>query len=53
MRDYTGDMSYFENQLKDAGISEEEFDIGNYVGCTFNELQALVNWQIAKKRGSK
>lgn len=43
MRDYDGPMEFFENQLTAAGVTKDEFDINNWVGCTKDELQALVN----------
>ena len=50
MRDYTGDMDYFQNQLTRAGISRKEFDMGDYVGLTARELQSIVNAVIANKK---
>lgn len=50
MRDYEGPMSYFEEQLFAEGITREDFDIRNWVGCTKRELQGLVDMQIQKKR---
>lgn len=46
-RDFTGDMEIFKRQLREAGVTEEEFDITNWVGCTRTELQALTNQAIA------
>lgn len=43
MRDYDGPMEFFENQLTRAGVTKDEFDISNWVGCTKVELQALVD----------
>lgn len=46
-RDYDGDMDFFKRQLREAGVTEEEFDITNWVGCTKRELQALTDQAIA------
>lgn len=43
MRDYTGDMDYFQDQLAAKGISKEMLDISNYIGLTFRELQGIVD----------
>lgn len=43
MYDYTGDMEYFQKQLLKKGITKEMFDITNYAGLTFAQLQDLVN----------
>ena len=49
MKDYQGDMEYFQRQLTRAGISKEMFDMDNYVGCTARELQGVVDSVIAQK----
>lgn len=45
-RDYEGDMDFFVNQLEKAGVTKEEFDVTNWVGCTKTELQALTDRAI-------
>lgn len=48
--DYDGDMKYFQDQLLKKGITKEMFDITNYAGLTYRELQNLVNSiQLVKK----
>lgn len=42
MRDYQGDFKVFEDMLKEAGVSEEEFNVYNLVGATYNEIYATV-----------
>lgn len=46
MRDYEGDMDYFVKQLEEAGVYPDEFDIRDWVGCTFRELQNMVDRAI-------
>lgn len=48
MRDYDGPMEYFIEQLHNAGVYEDEFDIRDWVGCTKDELQGLVDLHIRK-----
>lgn len=48
MRDYSGSMEVFEKPLREAGVTKDEFDIENYVGCTFAELLELTKMAIAK-----
>lgn len=50
MYDYSGDMSYFQNQLTAKGITKEMFDMDNYAGLTFKELQGIVDSLQSKKR---
>lgn len=47
--DYTGDMSYYQNQLLKKGITKSMFNMDNYAGLTAHELQALVNSIELKK----
>lgn len=50
MRDYEGDMSYFQDQLAKKGITKEMLDMDNYAGLTERELQSIVdNVRIKKK----
>lgn len=53
MRDYEGDMDYFQKQLTRAGISRDEFDMDNYCGLTFRELQSIVDAVIRNKKMRK
>lgn len=43
MRDYTGDMDYFQNQLLDKGITKEMLNMDNFAGLTARELQSIVD----------
>lgn len=47
MRDYTGSFKPFEESLRKAGVTKEEFDITEYAGCTYNELLGLTKQAIA------
>lgn len=49
MYDYQGSMSYYQDQLTRAGITQEELNMYNYVGLTARELQSIVNNAIANK----
>ena len=49
-RDYDGDFSEFERELEKAGITKEEFDITNYAGATYRQLQSIVKSAIANKQ---
>ena len=39
MYDYSGDMSYFQNQLLDVGITKDVLDMDEFAGSTQEELQ--------------
>lgn len=41
--DFDGDMSYFQEQLERAGITKEQFNMDDYAGLTFYELQGIVD----------
>lgn len=43
MRDYDGNMKYYQDQLAKKGITKEMIDMDNYVGLTARELQAIVD----------
>ena len=43
MKDYEGDLSKFQQLLSDKGISKNQLDITNYVGCTELELNYIVD----------
>lgn len=49
MRDYTGDMEYYQNQLAKKGITKEMLDMDNYAGLTARELQSIVDSVRLKK----
>ena len=34
MYDYSGDMSYFQNQLLDVGITKDVLDMDEFAGST-------------------
>lgn len=51
MEDYSGDMSFYQNQLAKKGISKEQFDMDNFVGLTSEELQNLVDHVNLKSKG--
>lgn len=42
-----------QDRLEAAGITEDEFDITNYVGCTYRELKGLVNFVIEGHNSQK
>lgn len=41
--DYTGDMSYFQQQLTAKGISRQQLDMNDFIGLTRDELQSIVD----------
>lgn len=43
MRDYTGDMKFYQDQLAEKGITKDMIDMEDYVGLTANELQSIVD----------
>lgn len=43
MRDYSGSMDYFQNQLKAKGIDKSRLDMSDYAGLTKAELQWIVD----------
>lgn len=43
----------FQRQLADAGITREQFDLGNYAGLTYRQLRGVVNDVIKKARESR
>lgn len=46
MYDYSGDMSYFQDQLSQSGISKEMLDLDEFAGLTRSELQSIVDYAI-------
>ncbi len=53
MRDYTGDMEYYQNQLTKKGITKEMLDMDNYAGLTARELQSIVDSVRLKNKEPK
>ncbi len=47
--DYSGDMSYYQNQLTKKGITKEMLDMDNFAGLTARELQSIVDNAYLKK----
>lgn len=43
MRDYDGDMGYYQEQLAQKGITKDILDMDRYVGLTESELQEIVD----------
>lgn len=43
MYDFDGDMSYYQEQLAEKGITKEMLDMDNFVGLTARELQNIVD----------
>lgn len=43
MRDYDGDIDYYQKQLEAKGITKDMLDMTNFVGCTARELQGIVD----------
>lgn len=53
MRDYEGDMKFYQDQLAKKGITKEMLDMDNFVGLTARELQSIVdNARIKKKEAT-
>lgn len=51
--DYDGDMSYFQNQLAQKGITKEMFNMDDYAGLTARELQSIVDSLELVRKESK
>ena len=45
-------LDEFQKRLDEAGITVEEFDLGNYIGLTHRELEWLVN-RVLNEKGVK
>lgn len=41
--DFDGDMSYYQEQLAEKGITKEMLDMDNFIGLTARELQNIVD----------
>ncbi len=50
MRDYDGDMSYYQEQLAKKGITKDMLDMDNYAGLTARELQRIVDGVKLKEK---
>lgn len=53
MYDYSGDMSYFQNQLSDAGITKDILDLDEFVESTQEELQSIVDYAIKVQKSKE
>lgn len=51
--DYEGDMSYYQKQLEEKGITKDMLNMDMYVGLTSTELQSIVDHTFLKKEGSR
>ncbi|CBL37147.1 hypothetical protein CL2_00230 [Anaerostipes hadrus] len=53
MYDYSGDMSFFQNQLSDAGITKDMLDLDEFAGSTQEELQLIVDYAIKVQKSKE
>lgn len=53
MYDYSGDMSYFQDQLSQSGISKEMLDLDEFAGLTRSELQSIVDYAIRVQKSEE
>lgn len=53
MYDYSGEMSYFQNQLSDAGITKDVLDMDEFAGLTRPELQSIVDYAIKVQKSKE
>ena len=53
MYDYSGEMSYFQNQLSDAGIAKDVLDMDEFAGLTRPELQSIVDYAIRVQKSKE
>lgn len=53
MYDYSGDMSYFQNQLLDAGITKDMLNLDEFAGSTQDELQMIVDYAIKVQKSKE
>lgn len=44
--DYSGNTERFQKMLDAAGVTREEFDIGNIIGVTYTEMKSIVDGVI-------
>lgn len=50
---YSGDMSYFQNQLLDVGITKDVLDMDEFAGSTQEELQLIVDYAIKVQKSKE
>lgn len=48
--DYEGDMSYYQKQLEEKGITKDMLNMDMYVGLTAMELQSIVDHAHLRKK---
>lgn len=53
MYDYSGDMSYFQDQLSQSGITKDMLDLDEFVGSTQEELQSIVDYAIKVQKSKE
>ena len=53
MRDYAGDMKFYQDQLAEKGITKDMIDMEDYVGLTANELQSIVDCAKPREKEEK
>lgn len=53
MYDYSGDMSFFQNQLSDAGITKDMLNLDEFAGSTQEELQSIVDYAIKVQKSKE
>ena len=53
MRDFEGDMGYFQKQLERKGITKEMLDMDQFARLTARELQSIVDGARLKEDKGK
>lgn len=48
--DYDGDMSYYQDQLEQKGITKDMLNMDMYVGLTASELQSIVDNAFLRRK---
>ena len=48
--DYEGDMSYYQKQLEEKGITKDMLNMDMFVGLTASELQSIVDHTFLKNK---
>lgn len=43
MREYKGDMEFYQKQLADKGITKEQLDMNKFIGLSESDLQYVVD----------
>lgn len=54
--DYDASDAQIENfqlQLDKAGVTKEEFDLCNYIGCTYSEMKRTVDAVLVWKKNKE